>query len=594
MGLMQKACETYEANLSRAGQVFEAGATLCPVGHILQKAQLEILLDEKGKFLGAQAVPKEDSRTVIPATEKSASRSGSQPTAHPFSDQLQYLSGMNGERHERYLKELEKWLAFDPQPDLQAVHRYILGGTILQDLESAGLYGSGKKIQNMDAPQWLVRWVIDGRQAWRNSALIDSFCRYLTSQNQSPQGLCMISGEEGALCFSHDKGIIAACNGAKLISSNDTSNFTYRGRFEDAVQACTISSAASQKAHRALQWVAAAQGETIADRTFVCWNPQGKKVSRPQDPFGKKKENAPVFTVPTDFYQELHTTLAGYRNELPREAGIVTAIFSAATTGRLSLTYYSELSGSDFYDRVEDWYQSCCWFFGKFGIEAPPLRQIAECAFGTERKKYLEAPPKLLGETTQRLLTCMLNRDPIPEDIVKQLFRNASTLQRYSEQSNRIRVLCTACAVIRKYHNDRAQKEEWTMDLDDERRKDDRSYQFGRLLAVMEHVERTTYGPEEDREPNAIRLQSVFNERPLHAAKLIEGQLNPYFARLKPGLRKYYKDLIGQILAMICATPKSEWNRPLKDTYLLGYYLQRSALYTKKNQTPKETEDDEP
>lgn len=32
MGLMQKACETYEANLSRAGQVFEAGATLCPVG----------------------------------------------------------------------------------------------------------------------------------------------------------------------------------------------------------------------------------------------------------------------------------------------------------------------------------------------------------------------------------------------------------------------------------------------------------------------------------------------------------------------------------------------------------------------------------
>ena len=130
------------------------------------------------------------------------------------------------------------------------------------------------------------------------------------------------------------------------------------------------------------------------------------------------------------------------------------------------------------------------------------------------------------------------------------------------------------------------------MGLDE--RKDDRSYQFGRLLAVMEHVERTTYGPEEDREPNAIRLQSVFNERPLHAAKLIEGQLNPYFARLKPGLRKDYKDLIGQILAMIYATPDSEWNRALKDTYLLGYYLQRSALYTRKNQTPKETEDDEP
>ena len=132
------------------------------------------------------------------------------------------------------------------------------------------------------------------------------------------------------------------------------------------------------------------------------------------------------------------------------------------------------------------------------------------------------------------------------------------------------------------------------MGLDDEKRKDDRSYQFGRLLAVMEHVERTTYGPEEDREPNAIRLQSVFNERPLYAAKLIEGQLNPYFARLKPGLRKYYKDMISQILAMIYATPDDEWNSPLKDTYLLGYYLQRAELYTKKSKDQNETEDEEP
>lgn len=45
------------------------------------------------------------------------------------------------------------------------------------------------------------------------------------------------------------------------------------------------------------------------------------------------------------------------------------------------------------------------------------------------------------------------------------------------------------------------------MSLDKEKK--DRSYQFGRLLAVMEKVERDTY-TDEGREPNAIRMQSVF------------------------------------------------------------------------------------
>lgn len=75
----------------------------------------------------------------------------------------------------------------------------------------------------------------------------------------------------------------------------------------------------------------------------------------------------------------------------------------------------------------------------------------------------------------QRLLTCMLNRDQSPRTSSSSFSAMLPPLQRYSEQSNRIRVLCTACAVIRKYHNDRAQKEEWTMDWMKE--KDDRSYQ---------------------------------------------------------------------------------------------------------------------
>lgn len=69
-----------------------------------------------------------------------------------------------------------------------------------------------------------------------------------------------------------------------------------------------------------------------------------------------------------------------------------------------------------------------------------------------------------------------------------------------------------------------------------EKDKKDRSYQFGRLLAVMEKVERDTYDRDEKREPNAIRMQSVFCERPMYASRIIRDSLNPYFAKLSPEL----------------------------------------------------------
>ena len=122
--------------------------------------------------------------------------------------------------------------------------------------------------------------------------------------------------------------------------------------------------------------------------------------------------------------------------------------------------------------------------------------------------------------------------------------------------------------------------------------KKDRSYQFGRLLAVMEKAERDTYDSSEGREPNAIRLQSIFCQRPMSTADNLEKQLErAYFPRLKPGSRIWYKNLMGRIMSIISEFPQEDWNKPLDATYLMGYYLQRSALYTKK--TDNEMEENE-
>ncbi len=124
--------------------------------------------------------------------------------------------------------------------------------------------------------------------------------------------------------------------------------------------------------------------------------------------------------------------------------------------------------------------------------------------------------------------------------------------------------------------------------------KPDRSYQFGRLLAVLEKVERDTYTKDEEREPNAIRQQSVFCQRPLMAAGRIEKQLErAYFPCLRPERRMFYKTIIGEIMAQIGQFPEEQWNHPLKETYLMGYYLQRNDLYKSEKENVEGEKDDQ-
>jgi CRISPR-associated protein Csd1 len=419
-------------------------------------------------------------------------------------------------------------------------------------------------------------------QCWLDQSLFDAFTAYYLHNHRGETMLCMVSGKETTAADQHPKGIIPINGNAKLISANDSSGFTYRGRFNEEWQAASIGYEASQKAHNALRWLAQEQHVTMGGRTFLCWNPQGKTIVPAHLPFMPPPK--PIFK-PSDYKKTLREALMGKKAELELTDGVVVAAFDAATTGRLSLTYYNELLGHDFLQRLHDWDTSCCWPHWKFGITTPLLYHIVNCAFGTQRGEKLETDERILRQQMQRIITCRVDKAAMSADIVKALVSRASNPQAYD---NHIweNILFTACAVIRKYRMDKF-KEEWNMALEPE--KNDRSYQFGRLLAVMEKVERDTYGSSEDREPNAIRLQSVFCQRPMATAGALEKQLDrAYFPRLKPGSRIWYKNLLGQIMAAISAFPQDAWNKPLTETYLMGYYLQRNALYTKNNDNDME------
>ncbi|MCD7784810.1 MAG: type I-C CRISPR-associated protein Cas8c/Csd1 [Oscillospiraceae bacterium] len=616
MSIWQKAYETYDNHAHLAG-VYEKGKEpLSPICHIVANAQIEITLRADGAFYSATLVPDEERRTVIPATEESADRGSI--AAHPLSDELQYLAVTDEKRHKLYIELLTAWAESEySTPKVRAVQKYILGGTILNDLKEYGLIEldenmtfAKRKSTELAYAKFLVRWRVyncgDPEECWRDSDLFKSWQDYyidmLTKQRE--KHLCMISGNEEIISSRHPRATVSLYNGAKLISSKDAERkFAYTGRFlnpnGNAVQAASIGFVSSQKTHCALRWLVAnervtigrAQRESGDTPSFViCWSPSGKKVYNPvgyDELFPDEGEdNAPIET--SDYKQLLYDTIRGYKNLLPDDDDVCIVSLDATTksTGRLSVTYYTEQKSCDYYERVEEWFDTVCFpkWSGQssvYTIKSPTLWNIVMCAYGREEKESGAIKGNndhFIADQIKRLIPCVTESAPVPLDIVRSLQAKVSQPQNYKYKYEL--VLHTACAVIRKYHNDKLNKEEWTMQLDTA--KTDRSYLFGRLLAVMEYIERTTYEKGENREPNAINLYSTFCVRPRSTAKTLEERIIPYMQKHTPGERVYLRNLITDIYATFREEDEAYMNRPLEDTYLLGYYLQRKELYRSK------------
>ena len=610
MGLMQQAYLTYELHQDLAGRYCNEQEPLAPIAHILTRAQIVITIDQRGRYVRAVRRDKKEPKVLIPVTEESAGRT-SAPCAHPLCDQIVYVAGYNKQKHDLYLQQLRDWEESKYSHEvLHAVRKYVEGNSLLQDLVNDRLI----KTNNKGVPEnekELICWNITGMgensgECWRNQGLILSYIQYYEDLKwKHEQVLCMVSGKTEPEALQHPKGAVSLYGNAKIISANDNSGFTYRGRFAKDSQALSVGYETSQKAHNALRWIVTNQGKFIGNRVFVCWSPQLEMIPDPEQPVlpGMGTERT---REPSDYKKELAESLRGWQETLSKQASAkaVIASFDAATPGRLSVTYYNELQASDFINRLHYWDESCCWIYGKYGVQSPSLTRIVECAYGVERTEKgrisLKVDDRIMKQQIQRLYACRIEKRQMPADLLHSLVIRASSPQSYSERNNWLKVLSTACAVIRKYHMDRPRnnqtkdvekRKEYEMSLNPDEK--DRSYQFGRLLAVLENVERRAMGKEETRETNAMRYMTQFSRRPLTTGKMLQERLSDaYFPRLKPGTRSYYRNLIGEIMEKISDFPESEWNKPLTETFLIGYYLQRNLFFSKKQEEASGTPDD--
>lgn len=620
--------QTYEANAGRVGKIEknrkDQEFTLLPVAHTTQNAQIEVLVTEEGEFHSAKVLSKGELETLIPATEESASRAGSVNAPFPLHDKLSYVAGDFGiygrnpkkiEHYGKYIEALAKWANSEhTHPKVVSIYRYLRKGTLIRDLvDERVLYveehGDGKLIEKWDksheglatsrpdifgvvaGPQEdaFVRFNVHTRalytDVWKDPEMFNAYLRFYEEELGDPD-ICYVTGERRPATERHAKRIRHAGDNAKLISSNDTSGFTFRGRFQTGSEAASISYEVSQKAHHALKWLINRQAKVIDQRVFLVWGNRMPDAADPSvdlfelDPSAKAKPQQAQYTW-HQFAEEFAKALSGYRNKLDEpgfteQDNVNLLILDSATTGRMAVLYYRNLHNDVYIDRLVEWHSTCVWLHryrkdeaGKF-IEfygAPATRDIAFAAYGPR------ADDKVIKGLMERMLPCIVDKRRVPADIVRSAMQRASNPVAMDSWEWE-KTLSIACALIN-------QREGTHVALDLEN--DNRDYLFGRLLAVADVLERRALG-DEKRATNAIRYMNEFSKHPARTWLTIQQCLQPYQARLGIAATHWTR-IIDEIGSRIQVEDFN--NQALSGVYLLGFYSQRHDLYQKKDKEPK-------
>ncbi|MDQ7016893.1 MAG: type I-C CRISPR-associated protein Cas8c/Csd1 [Gammaproteobacteria bacterium] len=651
MSWMAKLYETYEAGMQLD---LPDSDQLMPISHTLQNAHIKITLDVEGNFRRAEVLEK--TQVVLPATEKSAGRSSGE-APHPLADKIQYVAkdypdygGKKKGYFNGYLEQLDKWCNSKyTHCKARAVKLYVEKGCVVKDLleskvlftdEEHSLLLSWPKSGECEAPKIfkvlpkekgildqgnaLVCWSIEVpgeavSNSWEDSSLQRAWVNY-ESESKGQIGLCYITGKNVPLAVNHPAKLRHTGDKAKLISSNDKSGYTFRGRFTDTkntiekqgTQSVGVSFDVTQKAHNALRWLISRQGFRNGDQAIIAWAVSGEEIPEPmEDLWDAMPEEIQEVSLPLPLLENqidhaknlgqqfsiaLGKYMAGYQVKLQATDSIIIMGLDSATPGRMAITYYQEFFSDDYIERVSKWHNEFAWYqrhkvekdVGKkkpmsktvWPVCAPSPRAIWEAIYGSTVSDSLKK------NTIERVLPCIVEARPFPQDLVEKAVRRASNRSAYKTDEQWLweKHLGIACALYRGFcKRDPKQNKEYTVGLEQDNTS--RDYLYGRLLAIAERIEGVSlYVAGENRSTTAARLMQRFADRPSSTWRNIELALLPYIQRLKNNRAGFLHNIQTLLDEVMVKFEEGEFlsDKPLSGEFLLAYHAQRFELRNKK------------
>lgn len=604
-----------------------------------------IVIDDKGKFQETYKIEKakwdEKKREAIvpfvsiniPVTEKSAGRtSGAEP--HPVFDQYEYLKGTD-KKFDLYIKQLGAFANNSDftTPQVKAIHAYISKKTVAADLKDL----SPKPKTNI---VFEVRVAgIAQSKVWQNPYFFKAWHQYYLSKkngliNEKRLARTKLSGKENltnddkrklkeqagcdeessldyiggniqSVATSHPKKISNATANAKLISDNDTANFTFLGRFENSAQAVSIGYETSQKAHQFLRYLVGDRGITCGEQVILSFT-VGLTLDTLPSPLDdtksiydsleknstqtdSDKQIALRAETGFDYADALKKALAGFKygTALNQHAKTAVLALDSAIPGRLAVTFYRELDHYAYLEKIAEWHEDCKWnqqfwhedtqkFVSYIG--APSVDRIIEAVLGKPRGHQDNGYIIIKKSARERLLRCIFDGAFLPTDYVVLAVHRASTPLAVTkadkfDRNGFTQLVSTACALVRKELKQH-KKEGYTLSI--ELARTDRDYLYGRLLGAADKLEEyALYKKERARTVTAaIRHMQTFSQRPFRTWQTIHGCLVPYIQTVKKGFA--FREI--EAVKNLFVSGDFENDAPLSGSYLIGYYHERAYI----------------
>ncbi|WP_105264940.1 type I-C CRISPR-associated protein Cas8c/Csd1 [Pseudoalteromonas sp. T1lg76] len=624
--------KTYD-ELEKLNDTLPFEQQVMPICHTPQTAHIHIAINNKGEFLRAEVLEK--TIPVIPATESSAGRaSGLAP--HALADKIQYVAkdysdfgGIKKSGFELFQAQLKAWCDSEySHAAVRAVYQYIEKGAVVADLIAA-------KVLHEQNGQLLTKWQDEGEtpallkilpkekglfdqgsalvcwsveipgepqsKTWLDPSIQQSWIAF-DSQNGDSSALCYATGEEKLAASNHPAKIRHSGDKAKLISANDKSGYTFRGRFLSNEEACNISFEVTQKAHNALRCLLTKQSVfRNGDQVYLAWAVSGKNIPKPAEPDFNDLATFLEATESVDHTQDLGRAYANQlklyfngiktKNQLDDNEQIALLGLDSATPGRMGILYYRETIAKEFLARLEQWQLDLGWQQRvkineqwRWVNSAPSLYRVLDGVYGD----VLKSADPLKKNLITRLYPCIVEGKPIPQDIMQSAFYRATNRVAYKSDQTWLWLqnLGIACSLIKGFYtrttNSTIQKE-YPMALQQDNAA--RDYLFGRLLAVANKVEKIALSSSEaSRLTTAERFMTQFVNKPASTWLNISNALVPYQQRLfnnYQGYDKATKALISQITDMFEPADFTS-NQKLSPEFLLGFHNQMMWLETHK------------
>lgn len=632
MGLLSALLDSYNYAMDHGmvGKPDQYGHVILPMYYNSMKSDgkniINLIITREGKLIEHNWMPKGEV-ILFPVTEDSSARS-SGVAPHPLVDNASYLLRDGSPRSEVYMEQLEEWLAYEDNDFVRIIRDFIKDGKALQNVfeglmpepidekikkenpKKAKKLEEDREKKINDLYKIFFTFSIAGYRDLKNVSVSENidlqkrfreYVNFLNEQDPDRKKItCNLSGELDYLCVKHQPLV----GRARLVSQIEASEENWKGRFTRANQNIALGVETSQKIHLMAKYLLSGEntrrwlGEQV---NMVSWfsddicNESGVDVAKTIETSNiglgvlpkERKTSSVGRSIADEVTENILQSFTAGRPKFSDDANYYIAIFDKVSNGRVAAKYFKSLSVSRLKENLVNWQKKYHWRgYGKENSDkdfTPSPRRIVLAAYGTEREGGLEISKKtFLTSQYQSILAALVEGRDIPSNFERALAMNIRNRNRYDKTWMEVKF----CALAILKHKGGFEKAMLN------RENTDRSYLFGRLLAIFERIEASTFDKESDRTTNAEKMWTSYTNHPATMMMRLRDLLKPYERKLqademKRGIYfKLKKDMteVTNLLDDHYDFTNSEVNRPLDYGFIFGYEGQMRDIFTKKHQ----------